>query len=93
MKVEWLPKAREQLYGYVRRIAEDSPQAAIDLAREIHAKTDSLATYPLRCRAGRVAGTREMVIKPNYIVVYRIAGDEVQILRVRHARQQWPAKG
>lgn len=90
MRVEWLPKAREQLYGYVRRIAADSPQAAIDLAREIRAKTDSLATYPLRCRVGRVAGTREMIVRPNYIVVYRIAGDKILILRVRHARQKRP---
>lgn len=27
----------------------------------------------------------------NYVMVYRINGDELTILRVFNARQQWPA--
>lgn len=35
-------------------------------------------------------GTREMVVHPNYVVVYQESKTEVVILRVLHARQQWP---
>ena len=35
-------------------------------------------------------GTREMVVRPNYIVVYADDLQTVTILRVLHAAQQWP---
>ena len=34
--------------------------------------------------------TREIVVRPNYVMVYRVAGDVVEVLRVLHAAQQWP---
>ena len=37
-------------------------------------------------------GTREMVIRPNYVVVYRESKTEIAILRVLHAAQHWPKK-
>jgi toxin ParE1/3/4 len=42
-------------------------------------------------RAGRVTGTRELVI-PNtpFIVPYRGKGEMVIILRVFHAARRWP---
>ena len=52
--------------------------------------TRPLAQHPLLFRPGRVAGTREMVAHPNYIVVYRVAGDSVEVLNVLHARQAYP---
>lgn len=91
MIVVWLPGALEQLLAIIDHISEDSPSAALDLAQTIRAKTDTLATYPNRYRAGRIMGTRELVVKPNYIVVYRVVDTQVHILRVRHARKQWPA--
>lgn len=33
---------------------------------------------------------RELVVHRNYILVYDVTGDEVRILRVLHARRQWP---
>jgi toxin ParE1/3/4 len=41
-------------------------------------------------RAGRVAGTREAVLHPNYILVYRVATDTIEVVRVLHARQRYP---
>lgn len=86
MTVVWLPRAVEQLLSIIDYISEDNPGAAIELARTIRVKADTLAIYPNRYRVGRVAGTREMVVKPNYIVVYRVGDGEVTILRVKHAR-------
>ena len=41
-------------------------------------------------RAGRVSGTREMVVRSNYVVIYTEDTRAVTILRVLHAAQQWP---
>lgn len=88
--VVWLPGAVEQLLSIIDHINEDSPLAAVELAQTIRTKVASLATYPARYREGRVPGTRELVVKPNYIVVYRLKAGRVEILRVRHARRQYP---
>jgi len=42
-------------------------------------------------RDGRVAGTRELVIRGTpFIVAYRIERNELQILAVFHAARKWP---
>jgi addiction module RelE/StbE family toxin len=41
-------------------------------------------------KLGRVKGTCEIVVRPNYVIVYRVLGDLVEVLRVLHAAQQWP---
>ncbi|MDE1183788.1 type II toxin-antitoxin system RelE/ParE family toxin [Paraburkholderia sp.] len=87
MTVVWLPRAIQQLLGVIDFISEDNPQAAIELAQTIRTKGGALSAHLNRYRTGRIAGTREMVVEPNYIVVYRVMPDEVQVLRVRHARR------
>jgi len=37
-----------------------------------------------------VAGTREAVVHPNYILIYRVLDDRVEVVNVVHARQQYP---
>lgn len=71
-------------------IAQDNPTAAIDLDLEFEAKAENARQRPKLYRAGRVKGTREIVVRPNYVMVYRVAGDLVEVLRVLHAAQQWP---
>jgi toxin ParE1/3/4 len=41
-------------------------------------------------RQGRVAGTREWVVRSNYVVVYRVDAQTITILRILHAAQQRP---
>ncbi|TWI28212.1 addiction module RelE/StbE family toxin [Paracoccus sulfuroxidans] len=71
-------------------ISDDNPVAARALMDEIESKVALLLVHPKRCRVGRVQGTRELVIRPNYIVVYREDSEAVTILRVLHAAQMWP---
>jgi toxin ParE1/3/4 len=48
---------------------------------------------PALGRAGRVAGTRELVVaEAPYIIPYRVRGDAVEILRVFHAARKWPER-
>jgi toxin ParE1/3/4 len=49
-----------------------------------------LSEHPYLFRPGRVAGTRELVAHPNYIIIYRVLSDAVEITKVVHARRQYP---
>jgi toxin ParE1/3/4 len=60
------------------------------LIAEIETKASRLPERPELYRMGRAAGTREMVVRPNYLVVYAVDERAVRILRVLHAAQQWP---
>ena len=71
-------------------IAQDNPVAAIDLDLEFEAKAENARLRPKLYKAGRLKGTREIVVRPNYVMVYRVTGDVVEVLRVLHAAQQWP---
>ncbi|OTP75400.1 type II toxin-antitoxin system RelE/ParE family toxin [Caballeronia sordidicola] len=91
MTVRWLPAALINLADILDAITEESPQGAAMLSAEIQTKTARLETHPKLYKAGRVRGTRECVVTENYLMVYRIQGDNVEIIRVLHARKQWPS--
>ena len=89
-RLEWKAIAAEDLMAIVDYISDDNPVAARSLMDEIEHKVAQLALHPKRCRPGRVTGTRELVVRPNYIVVYAESAETVMVLRVLHAAQQWP---
>lgn len=90
LPVQWLSAARDNLAAIVSHIAEYNPDAALSLQDDIEYSVSALPDHPYLYRRGRVPGTREMVVHPNYYVVYRVTLTEIQVLRVLHARQQYP---
>lgn len=54
-------------------------------------RAHGLVRHPAIGRPGRVSSTRELVVHPNYVLIYDIMGDDVRILRLLHARRQWPS--
>lgn len=88
--LEWREAAREDLLSIVDYISDDNPDAAQRLKDEIEAKSAKLPEHPRLYRAGRVKGTREMVVRSNYVVVYMEDARAVTILRVLHTAQLWP---
>ncbi|MEO6354324.1 MAG: type II toxin-antitoxin system RelE/ParE family toxin [Burkholderiaceae bacterium] len=89
-KVIWRQQAENDLIKIIEYIWQDSPERAVTFAQEIQARTGRLWEQPELYRVGRMRGTREMVAHPNYIVIYRIQDDTVEILRVKNTAQQWP---
>jgi toxin ParE1/3/4 len=82
VRVRWLRVALANLDAE----AEDNPAAAGRVVQKILRAVDLLQQYPALGRAGRVAGTRELVVAETpYIIPYRVQGDAVEILRVFHA--------
>ncbi|MFU1608427.1 type II toxin-antitoxin system RelE/ParE family toxin [Sulfitobacter pontiacus] len=90
LNLEWKATAIADLLAIVDYISDDNPDAAQALKDEIEAKTSRLPDNPQLYRVGRVDDTREMVVRPNYIVIYEESAIAVTILRVLHAAQQWP---
>ncbi|WP_024588943.1 type II toxin-antitoxin system RelE/ParE family toxin [Aliihoeflea sp. 2WW] len=88
--LEWQQAARDDLIAIVDYIAADNLDASQRLLEDIVDRAAVLPDYPKLYRSGRVVGTREMVVRSNYIVVYTEDDRAVTILRVLHAAQQWP---
>jgi toxin ParE1/3/4 len=76
--------AEANLLHIIEYIAEDNVAAALSLAKLIRIRAEQLSEPPTLFRKGRVRGTREMVVHPNYVVVYRVRArlKRVEILRV-----------
>ena len=85
--LEWNTSAVADLMAIVDYISDDNPDAALALMDEIQGKVEQLPAHPKRCRPGRVNGTRELVVRPNYIVVYAETPEVVTVLRVLHTAQ------
>ncbi|WP_131670284.1 type II toxin-antitoxin system RelE/ParE family toxin [Pseudomonas parakoreensis] len=89
MRVDWRPEARTQLWQTLNYIADRNAVAASQLNAAIEAATSALPLHPYLYRFGKVAGTWEIVVHPNYVVVYRVT-DRIEILNLLHARQAYP---
>ncbi len=90
IRLVWRPLAYEDRASIMEYIAQDNPVAALELDEDIEAKTNALIDHPKLYKPGRLKGTRELVIRPNHVVIYRESKTDVAILRVLHAAQQWP---
>jgi len=92
MKLLWQNLAIEDLKSVQNHIALDNPAAAVAVVQTIYNYTESTLTqFPEAGRAGRVEDTRELVIpRLPFIVPYRIANDQVQILAVHHTSRRRP---
>ena len=92
MRIRWLRGAAANLDEEKAYIAASDPAAAKRIATRIVDAVARLAEHPQMGRAGRVPGTRELVVPGTpYIVPYRVRGDAVEILRVFHAARKWPS--
>ena len=85
LDIEWDDIAQDDLLSLVVYIAADNPHAAMALKDEIEEKVNGLRDHPKMYKPGRVEGTREIVVKKNYIVIYKEDGFTVSVLRVLHA--------
>lgn len=91
MRLSWTPEAiedRDTIYDYLEA---RNPLAAIDLDELLSEQARLLEDHPALGRTGREQGTRELVVHSSYFLVYDVMGSGlVRVLRVLHAKQQWP---
>jgi toxin ParE1/3/4 len=92
LRIRWLLRPAlldlDQIEAYV---AEDNPAAAKDVVVKIIKAVSLLGDRQGIGRAGRVPGTKELIVPGlPYIVPYRVKDGAVQVLRVYHTTRKWP---
>ena len=93
MRVKWLRTTLINLSDEAEVISKENPSAAHDFVTEVMNSIEQLSAFPNLGRAGRVFGTRELVISGYpYIIPYRVKNETLEILRVFHTARQWPRK-
>lgn len=93
--VRWTHSARRDYRNIIEWLNDRNPTAAARIADAIDHRLALLATMPRMGRAGRVEGTRELVIsRTPYLAVYKLddVDDQVVVVRILHAAQSWPPK-
>ena len=91
MRLRWTDVAVQDITSICDYIQQNSPAAARRVATSIHDQIGSLAQFPESGRTGRKPETRELVLTHlPYLVVYRLHGGAIEILRILHGAQNWP---
>ena len=90
LKLVWRVSALTDLTTIIGYIAERNLSAAERLQEAIESCAERLPDHPFLYRTGRVDGTREAVVHPNYILIYCVGADAIEVISVLHSRQQYP---
>ena len=88
--VLWTETALNGLSHIQAYIEQFNPRAAAHVAASLRADAEGLANFPHRGRLvpGARPDTRELVTDYPYIIRYRVTGDTVNILRIRHTARR-----
>jgi len=89
LRLEWSRQSRRDLSEIQFYIERSNPRAAASFRKIIEEGAERL-TFMSFAFAARVPGTREYIVHPNYILVYKVGDDAVKILRIIHARREYP---
>lgn len=85
----WSPASRRDLHDIETYLSDRNPEAARDTLRAIQRVGRRMLDYPRIGRAVqepfRVFGVRGT----PYVVIYRLRGTDVEIIRIRHGREDW----
>ena len=90
LRLAWREQALDDLDAIIDYIRQNNFRSAERMQDMFEACAERLTDHPYMYRAGRVPGTREAVVHPNYILIYRVVSDAVEIVNVIHSRQQYP---
>jgi len=91
VRVAWTRPALRDVEAIGGFIARDNPTAASKVVMRIFDQTELIVEHPHIGRAGRIKGTRELVVTNTpFIVTYRLKEDRAEVLAVFHGARRWP---
>jgi toxin ParE1/3/4 len=88
VRVVWTLAAAREIERAYEYLVDLNPRAAAHVAETLRDEGNALAHFPYRGRVVPGTDMREMVASYPYIFRYRIDGDAVVILRVRHTSRR-----
>jgi plasmid stabilization system protein ParE len=89
MNVVYAPRALRDLEAIAAYLTERSPSGAANVLAAIKSCIEALALFPEIGPAIDDAGHRRLpVLRYPYAVLFRIAGDELVILHIRHTSRR-----
>jgi addiction module RelE/StbE family toxin len=88
--IRWAEEATVDFVEILDYIEQRDPSAASRLHEDIVQTVERLGFMPFLYRPGRVPGTREVVVRPNFLIVYQVGDGVIDVLRILHARRQYP---
>jgi addiction module RelE/StbE family toxin len=90
--IKWTEQATQQLdqaHDYIT--LSNNKEVAARIIMQIVNGVQQLAAFPMSGRAGRVPGTRELVISNTpFIAAYAIDKADIVALAIYHGAQHWP---
>jgi toxin ParE1/3/4 len=89
MNVVYAPRALRDLESIASYLVERNPAGAINVLGAIKSSVDTLSFFPQIGRLVDNAGHRRVpVLRYPYLIFYRVAGDELLILHIRHTSRR-----
>jgi addiction module RelE/StbE family toxin len=88
MQVIWSPSALREVWRIFDYLTDFNPRAAAEVFNTLIETGDGLENFPHRGRPVRNTDMREVMTSYPYITRYRVTGDAVSILRVRHTARR-----
>jgi toxin ParE1/3/4 len=91
MLIRWTEPAASDLTQICDFLKEHASSGiARRVALSIFQNIDTLTNFPEKGRVGRKSGTRELIFATlPYVVVYRVRGESLEVLRILHGAQNW----
>lgn len=89
IRIEWTAAARADLESIDGHLAGIDPGFATDVGHAAVQAARTLAQWP---RTGRYLGSgrrKKTIPGTPYIPIYRLKAKRLQVLRVRHVRENW----
>lgn len=91
LPIFWLESADADVSTIIGYIGQFDVAAAVRMWERLRACVLPLSEHPyLYNLSDRVPGLREIVAHPNYVVLYRVTADRIEIVNVVHARREFP---
>jgi toxin ParE1/3/4 len=89
MNVVYAPRALRDLESISTYLIERSPSGAAKVLGAIKSSIDTLGYFPQIGRLVDNAGHRRVpVIRYPFVIFYRVAGDDLLVLHIRHAARR-----
>lgn len=90
MHLIWTATARKRREAIFEYIAADNPKAALWLDERFSKAAKQLLLLPNMGRPGKIAGTRELVVHENYLLVYEVKTEIIAVLAIHHSARNHP---